>query len=153
MLAYHRRPVCLSFISTDLPILSTVETAATLYQKGKEQFHLLLHQSRVSVDKSETSNEDRLLWLEISPYRVIMTVQANGKSGYRHFWEQGIYGMSRYWLHSYSEQESSCFLLSNYTRSLKLEGYHLPQRLRVEYELWSEKVQLGHYIFHLEIHD
>ncbi len=44
MLTHHRRPVCLSLISTDLPILSTLETAATLYQKDLDRFHLLLHQ-------------------------------------------------------------------------------------------------------------
>ena len=42
MLTHHRKPVCLSLISTDLPIWSVVETAGTLYQKDTDRFHLLL---------------------------------------------------------------------------------------------------------------
>jgi hypothetical protein len=42
--------------------------------------------------------------------------------------------------------------LRNFTRSLTLTGRPLPEHLRVEYELWSAKVQLGHYILNLEIH-
>ncbi|MFN9736355.1 MAG: hypothetical protein ACK544_21260 [Microcystis sp.] len=39
MLAHDRRPVSLCLLSTDLPILSTLETAATLYQKDRHRFH------------------------------------------------------------------------------------------------------------------
>ncbi|MDB9356167.1 hypothetical protein PN486_07935, partial [Nodularia spumigena CS-587/03] len=42
MLTHHRKPVCLSLISTDLPFWSVVETAGTLYQKDTDRFHLLL---------------------------------------------------------------------------------------------------------------
>ncbi len=42
MLTHHHKPVCLSIISTDLPVWSVVETPATLYQKDTEKFHLLL---------------------------------------------------------------------------------------------------------------
>ena len=168
MLAHHRKPVCLSFLSTDLPILASVETAATLYQKDKERFHLLLSQPAThSADTHsfETSSElspdvlaaedpaispKQLLWLELSPYRVIMTMQENGL-GYRHFWEQGVYGTSRFWLHRHEDKDSGSFRLHNFTRSLTLEGSPLPEKLRIDYELWSEKVQLGHYVLHLEI--
>lgn len=148
-------PVCLSMFSTDLPVWSVVETAATLYQKDRERFHLLLSEppvlERHSQEASATSTP-RLLWLEISPYRVIMTMQANGQVSYRHFWEQGVYGISRYCLQTASLRGSHQIRLRNFTRSLTLLGRPLPQNLRVEYELWSEKVQLGCYILNLEIH-
>ncbi|MEA5511203.1 hypothetical protein VB715_15625 [Crocosphaera sp. UHCC 0190] len=154
----HRRPVSLSLMSTDLPILSTIETAATLYQKDRCQFHLLLNQPEAMksvADEEPTSALEtarQLLWLELSPARVIMTLQGNGKFCYRHFWEPGIYGVSRYWLNDDSGDISNAFRLRNYTRSLKLEGDVLPEYLRLEYELWSGKVQLGNYILHLDIH-
>jgi hypothetical protein len=28
----------------------------------------------------------------------------------------------------------------------------LPEHLRVEYELWADKVQVGHYVMNVEIH-
>jgi hypothetical protein len=162
MLTHHRRPVCLSFISTDLPILSTLETAATLYQKDNHRFHLLLNQPEIIqsiADPLTLSGEhvsqappNRWLWLEISPYRAILTMQGDSKFAYRHFWEKGVYGISRYWLNSDKAQPGHSFRLRNFTRNLKLEGDPLPEYLRVEYELWSEKVQLGHYVLHLEIY-
>ena len=162
MLTHHRRPVCLSFVSTDLPVWSTIETAATLYQKDQERFHLLLSEPApperatelTSLSHTQQTKHEpfRLLWLEISPYRVSMTMQRQGKLSYRHIWEQGVYGISRYWLHSDSAIGHESFHLRNYTRSLKLEGRPLPHSLRVEYELWSERVQLGRYILTLEIH-
>lgn len=157
MLTHHRRPICLSLISTDLPICSSIETAATLYQKDKQRFHLLFYQSENTQPDSQTLKDpaktnENLLWLEISPYRAIMTMQGKEKLAYRHFWEQGVYGMSRYWLNSQESQVSNSLRLRNYTRSLQLEGFPLPTHFRVEYELWSEKVQLGHYILHLEIY-
>jgi hypothetical protein len=150
MLTHHRRPISLSLFSTDLPISSTVETAATLYQKDRQRFHLLFYQSEISEKASK--EEGRLLWLEISPYRAVMTMQEKDSSAYRHFWEKGVYGISRYWLNSNNVRESQAFRLRNYTRSLQLDGFPLPKHLRVEYELWSDKVQLGNYILHLEIY-
>lgn len=147
MLTHHRRPICLSVVSPDLSICSTIEAAATLYQKDRQRFHLLFYQSDVSKSDSES-----LLWLEISPYRAIMTMQGKEQLAYRHFWEQGVYGISRYWLNSKDMQSGQSFRLRNYTRSLQLEGSPLPTHLRLEYELWSQKVQLGHYILNLEIY-
>ncbi|MCU0532957.1 MAG: hypothetical protein MUD14_03550 [Hydrococcus sp. Prado102] len=157
MLTHHRRPICLSLISTDLPICSTIETAATLYQKDKQRFHLLFYQSEnpqqdTQVQKDPTKTNEKLLWLEISPYRAIMTMQGKEQLAYRHFWEQGVCGISRYWLNSKESQASDSLRLRNYTSSLQLEGFPLPTNLRVEYELWSDKVHLGHYILHLEIY-
>ncbi|WP_016952208.1 hypothetical protein [Anabaena sp. PCC 7108] len=168
MLTNHRKPVCLSIISTDLPVWSVVETAGTLYQKDTDRFHLLLTAPPLiscevgsSLYPEETlthnnqnpspPNSPRILWLEISPYRVIMTMQGNGQVSYRHFWEQGVYGVSRYWLPTESLQANKPIRLRNFTRSLHLIGKNLPEVLRLEYELWSEKVQLGHYILNLEI--
>ena len=156
MLTHHRKPVCLSLISTDLPIWSVVETAATLYQKDRERFHLLLTEPPFNDEQPTEAlysvATPRLLWLEISPYRVTMTMQGKGHVSYRHFWEQGIYGLSRYWLQSESLQGNEQMRLRNFTRRLTLVGHNLPQHLQVEYELWSEKVQLGRYILNLEIH-
>ena len=155
MLTHHRKPVCLSLVSTDLPIWSVLETSATLYQKDRERFHLLLTEPTIKEQEfsyPSSGTSARLLWLEISPSRVIMTMQGNGKLSYRHFWEKGIYGMSRYWLQGESSPGQSQMRLRNYTINLTLEGKVLPEHLRVEYELWSEKVQLGRYILNLEIH-
>lgn len=159
MLTHHRRAVCLSLVSTDLPIWSTVETAASLYQKDQERFHLLLNEPCLPDEDTEqlpetnqTNPKRRLLWLEISPYRVIMTMQESGKWSYRHLWEPGVYGISRYWLQGNDLQGYEVLRLRNYTRSLSLEGRPLPQHLCLEYELWSEKVQLGSYVLNLQIH-
>lgn len=161
MLTQHHTPVCLSLTSYDLPLWSIVETNATLYQKEPERFHLLLTEpliqdwqdalaqtpTQVLVD----APTPRLLWLEISPYRVIMTMQGNGKFSYRHFWERGVYGLSRYWLQTNNISENSQIRLRNFTRSLFLRGKKLPQHLRVEYELWSHELQIGHYVMNVEI--
>lgn len=169
MLTHHRKPVCLSLISTDLPVWSVVEAAATLYQKDRERFHLLLStppeknceavdnphctQNTLSQQQGnvQVPSTPRILWLEISPYRVIMIMQGNNQLSYRHFWEEGVYGMTRYWLPGESLQPSEPIRLRNYTRSLILNGHPLPKHLRVEYELWAGKVQLGSYILSLEV--
>ena len=105
MLTYHhhRKPVHLSLISTDLPIWSVVNTAATLARKDHERFNLLITEPPLLKERSTqvpAAKNPRLLWLEISPYQVIMTRQASGQLNYRHFWEQGVYGDSLYWLNS-----------------------------------------------------
>ncbi|MDJ0732773.1 MAG: hypothetical protein QNJ47_01595 [Nostocaceae cyanobacterium] len=166
MLTHHRKSVSLSLISVDLPIWSIVETAATLYQKDRDRFHLVLtappvkdYQHQVKRDRNlalASSNpypttSPRVLWIEISPYRVIMTMQGNVQLSYRHFWEQGVYGISRYWLPSESLQLNQPIRLRNFTRSLELTGHPLPEHLRVEYELWTGKLQLGRYILNLDI--
>jgi hypothetical protein len=168
MLTHHRKPVCLSLISTDLPVWSVVETAATLYQKDTHRFHLLLTAPPLISCEVENSlyaedslaprknhvytpSSPRVLWLEISPYRVIMTMQGNGQVSYRHFWEQGVYGISRYWLPAESLRPHEPIRLRNFTNNLTLTGHPLPEHLRLEYELWTDKVQLGHYILNLEI--
>jgi hypothetical protein len=164
MLTHHPKPVCLSFTALDLPLWSVLETSATLYQRENEQFHLLLTeplvQERADTHPNEGSPEvitltetqtPRLLWLEISPYRVIMTMQGNGQFSYRHFWEQGVYGTSRYWLQG-DMSKNEQLRLRNFTRSLQLIGSELPHHLRVEYELWSDKVQFGRYVINVKIH-
>jgi hypothetical protein len=153
MLTQRRLPVSLSLLSTDLPILTAIETSAILYQKDRQQFHLLLNQSDLPQSVAEVNDAGdlgwRLLWLEISPSRAIMTVQGTGKFACRHFWEKGIYGKSRYWLNG---EVNSTFCLQNFTRELQVKGNALPRYLRVEYELWAARVQLGHYALHLEIY-
>jgi hypothetical protein len=157
MLTHHRCPVCLSFISTDFPICIELETIATLYQKDQERFHLLLTEPPVRDRFADDTPTDpfnqtpRLLWLEFSPYRVTMTMQGNGSYSYRHLLERGVYGLSRYWLHSDEPEENRQLCLRNYTRNLLLESNPLPEYLRIEYELWSERVSLGHYVLNLEM--
>jgi len=156
MLTHHRIPVCLSLMSTDLPILSTLETAATLYVRESDRFHLILHQSKeIPVGLHQevlVPAAPQLLWLELSPRRVIMTLQGNTQFSYRHFWERGVYGISRYWLNEGKQHLSDSFRLRNFTRDLTLIGQQLPEFLRVEYELWTGSVCLGHYVLHLELY-
>ncbi|AFZ29301.1 hypothetical protein ABN584_21125 [Gloeocapsa sp. BRSZ] len=144
MLTRYRQPVSLSLISTDLPLQYVVQTVATLEQKDRESFHLLI------TEPSPASPS--LLWLEISPYRVIMTKQAENQVCYRHFWERGVYGISRYWLgNGFFQGSENILQLRNFTRQLTLVNRPLPQQLQIEYELWSQ-VQLGRYVLKLEIH-
>ncbi|UBF26772.1 hypothetical protein K9N68_01880 [Kovacikia minuta CCNUW1] len=162
MLTHHRRPVCLSLISTDFPICTEIETIATLYPKEQERYHLLLTEPVVRDREFDLEGQEnspislapspRLLWLEFSPYRATMTMQGNGQFSYRHLLERGIYGISRYWLHSENSSDNRQLCLRNYTRNLVLEGKPLPHYLRIEYELWSERTKLGNYVVNLEIH-
>ncbi|MEM7770715.1 MAG: hypothetical protein AAF327_09410 [Cyanobacteria bacterium P01_A01_bin.37] len=166
MLSQHRKPVCLSFMAFDLPVWSVTETAATVYQKERDQFHILLTEPAIREEPRETQKNvqdddvltlsamspPRLLWIEVSPYRMTMTMQGNGRFSYRHFWEQGVYGLNRYWLQRGSGDRSEQIKLRNFTRSLSLTGTPLPEHLRLEYELWSGNLRLGHYALNLEIH-
>ncbi len=161
MLTEHRKPVCLSLVSTDLPVLSVVDAAARLSQKDSNRFHLVLtappNKSSQEAIASGTALEaiaptsPRTWWLEISPNRVIMTMQGNAQLNYRHIWKQGVSGSSRYWLPTESSSPNKPITLRNFTNILVLDGHPLPRNLRVEYELWAEKVQLGRYILNLEI--
>ncbi len=155
MLVNRYQTVYLSFISTDLPVWSVIEAKASLYQKDRERFHLLLNQQNLPRSIAPTAEQNKfeqgLFWLEISPYRVIMTMQSNGKLSYRHFWEKGIYGVSRYCLNAGSDQPSKSIRLSNFTRYLKVDNDPFLRNVRIEYEIWSAKVYLGSYILHLDI--
>ena len=63
MLTHQRKPVCLSLISTDLPVQSVVETAATLYQKDSQRFHLLLNAPPIKTEQEARSqNSQNLLY-------------------------------------------------------------------------------------------
>ncbi|HHP7243495.1 MAG TPA: hypothetical protein ACFE0H_02285 [Elainellaceae cyanobacterium] len=161
MLNQHRKPVSLSLMSFDLPLWSVLETSATVFEKDNNRFHILLTEPIIQSKHAEPSAPDlgtlstlqtpRLLWLEVSPYRVIMTMQGNGKLSYRHFWEQGVYGLNRYWLQNELSSHNQ-IRLRNFTRHLDLTGTPLPRHLRLEYELWSNQLRLGHYVLNLEIH-
>ena len=158
MLVNRYKSVYLSFVSTDLPVWNVIEATASLYQKGQERFHLLLNQQNLPcsdsllLDEEDKSKSNQgLFWLEISPYRVMLTMQSNRQLSYRHFWERGVYGVSRYCLNTDSNQPSKSIRLRNFTRYLKVENAPFPQNLQIEYEMWSEKVHLGSYILHLDI--
>ena len=155
MLTNRHKTVYLSFISTDLPIWQVIEARASIYQKDESRFHLLLNQqelphSILPLAERETPKQG-LYWLEISPYRVMMTMQSNNRLSYRHFWERGVYGISRYCLNTQVDQPCQSMRLRNFTRYLKVEGDPSPTNVRIEYEMWSGKVHLGSYILHLDI--
>lgn len=160
MLAHHRS-VSLLLTSTDLPICSGLETVATLYQKDQQRFHLVLTEPWVrdrepAADGTDTltlpqTTTPRLVWLELSPSRVIMTMQGNGYFSFRHLWERGVYGTSRYWLNDEDYLPGQALYLRNYARNLTLEGAPLPNFVRVDYELWANQLRLGHYVLHLDI--
>jgi hypothetical protein len=153
MLTNDRLPVCLSLASVDRHLFSFVETAATVYRKDYQRFHILLSGSSLPDWEPEITHNNtygpRLIWLELSPNRLVMTMQGSQRLNYRHFWERGIYGVSRYWLQSDSGYES--FRLRNYTRNFQWHGRVLPEHLRLEYELWTESLCLGRYVLNLEI--
>jgi hypothetical protein len=157
MLTHHRKPVCLSLISTDLPVWSVTETLMTIYQQDRDRFLLMLNtppEANFPIPKNllhQLQSRPRILWIEISPGKVIMTMQGNVELSYRHFWQQGVYGMTRYWLPNQARQSHKPISLCNYTRSLTLKGEPTPEYLRVDYELWAQKVHMGNYILTLEI--
>jgi len=158
MLTNSYKPVSLSILSTDLALCSTVETYATVYHREGDRFHLSLKEP--GVEEWEVEGEQvvlqptapKLIWLEISSFRTILTAQGSGKASYRHLWQQGTYGISRYWLNKGSALGQDSFRLRNYTRSIFWGGQPLPELLRIEYELWTEQVQLGRYLLNLEIY-
>lgn len=161
MLTHHRKTVCLSLMSLNLPLWSVVEASATLYEKELQRYHLLLREpplrDRLPVDLQEGGGDwssapaSRFLWLELSPYRIILTMQTHGKLSYRHYWEKGVFGPTRFWLQGDDPTYCSQMRLRNYTRDLKLEGDPLPEHLRVEYELWAAQEFLGHYVLNVDI--
>ena len=160
MLTQHRRLVSLSIVSTDLPVWSDVQAIATIYQRDHERFHLLLTEPKVAISQEMSDRgaiqdnplpTPRLLWLEMSPYLITMTMQGDGKLSYRHHWERGVYGISRYWLQGNQVGQGSQLQLRNFTRQLTLSGQPLPTLLHLDYELWSDTTQLGTYVLTLEI--
>ncbi|WP_036480164.1 hypothetical protein [Myxosarcina sp. GI1] len=160
MLVNRHQNVYLSFISTDLPIWHVVETTAALYHQDGDCFRLLLDRQNLpystfaNAHTKEKVNGNRpkgIFWLEISPYRVILTMQGDRCTSYRHFWEKGIYGVSRYCLNAKPPEASSSMKLRNYTRKLILKADPYPTSLQIEYELWSATVNLGSYILYIDI--
>ena len=152
MLVNRYQTVYLSLISTDLPVWDVIEAKASLYQKDRERFHLLLERQNLPCSAlNNNSSKQGLFWLEISPYRVMMTMQSNSKLSYRHFWERGIYGVSRYCLNSSPDRPSKSFRLHNFTRYLMVENDPFLKNVRIEYEMWSRQVHLGSYVLNLDM--
>jgi len=155
MLVNRSQTVSLSFVSTDSPTWNTIVAKASMFQKGEEEFHLLLERQTLPHSTfptmKETESRQGIFWLDISPYRVTMTMQSNGKLSYRHFWERGIYGMSRYCLNTDPSQPSQSIRFQNFTRYLQVENDPFPRSVRIEYELWSANSCLGSYLMHVEI--
>ncbi len=165
MLTQLRRPIHLSF-SADGLLISELETVGTLYQRDRDRYHLVLTEplvmdwdtrsqvgeaSAVSTLTTTAVPTPRLLWIEFSPYRVTMTMQGNGQFSYRHLFEPGVLGLSRYFLQDDSQPNRE-FRLRNFTRNLHMKGNPLPSYLLLEYELRCDRLQLGQYTLSLEIH-
>ncbi len=102
---------------------------------------------------SSSQYKKNLLWLEISPHRVMLSMHSNSGFSYHHFWERRAYSNSRYWLNDNLLEPSSSFRLRNYTRHLQLDCNPFPTSLQVQYELWSSGMKLGTYILHLDINN
>ncbi|BAQ66444.1 hypothetical protein GM3709_3209 [Geminocystis sp. NIES-3709] len=146
-----------------MEILVHLDAIATLYQRDNGRFHIVLNNVEFSKITDDTNfyfpteegeeSQKNLIWLEISPFRVIMTQQSKNGVNYRHYWEKGIYGKTRYWLNDNEEGEkpSNSIYLHNFTRNFTLKGKSIPESLRIEYELWSNRLNLGHYVLHLEV--
>ena len=164
MLTQLRRPIHLSF-SADGLLISELETVGTLYQRDRDRYHLVLTEplvmdwemrsqvveSAISTLVATAIPTPRLLWIEFSPYRVTMTMQGNGQFSYRHLFEPGVLGLSRYFLQD-DLQPNREFRLRNFTRNLHMKGNPLPSYLLLEYELRFDRLQLGQYTLSLEIH-
>lgn len=159
MLANRRTTVTvnLSFISTDAPFWSIMKAEASMWQRDPERFHVLLNQQQLpqSITTPGEGATDTLqqgmFWLDISPYQLTMTMQSNGGLSYRHFWERGIYGTSKYCLNIESNLPSPSLILRNFTRSFTIQSDPYPRLVRIEYEMWSAQLHLGSHILHLEI--
>ncbi|TAD78977.1 MAG: hypothetical protein EA001_05650 [Oscillatoriales cyanobacterium] len=158
----HRRPVSLSLLALDLPTSASVETAATIYENDCDRFHILLAEPALNAIESSlmpgyrppdgaNATGDRSLWLELSPQRAVLTMQSGTGFHYRHLWEKGVYGISRYWLQEESGRGYEQIRLRNFTRCLTLSGRPVPDWVRLEYELWSQNLPLGRYVLNLEI--
>lgn len=162
MLTQLRCPIRLSFSSTDSLLDAEIETVGTLYQKDHDRYHLLLTEPIVSEwdclfhscqqSTSSAVPTPRLLWVEFSPYRVALTMQGNGQFSYRHLFEPGVFGISRFWLQENLLTPSGQIRLRNFTRNLHVKGNPLPCYLLLEYELWSQQLKLGDYQVSIEIH-
>lgn len=160
MLVNRYQTVYLSFIATDLPIWNVIEATASLYQTEPDKFYLLLNQQNSNSTQSaanltslehQDKSEVGLFWLEITPNRIMLTMQSHNRLSYRHFWEKGTSGVSRYCLTEESDRSSTSLRFRNFTRYLKVEQDPFPSNIRIEYELWSKRIQLGSYILHLDI--
>ena len=138
--------VSFSYLSTNLSLLAHLDTIATVYQRQKNTYHLVLADVDFGIvnefsrednlfSASTTSKNKNLIWLEISPYRVIMTQQNQEGLNYRHFWEKGVYGISRYWLNNNTDNEIKQYAmqLRNFTRNLTVKGLSIPEAIRIEY--------------------
>ena len=104
--------------------------------------------SPLSPNKSPLETlPNRHLWLEISPYRAILTMQGNGGFSYRHLWEEGVYGTSRYWVQTSKNRPHD-----QVRRSYEMKGKGIPKAFRLEYELWTQKLSMGRYVLNLDVH-
>lgn len=161
MLTQLRCPIRLSFSSTDLLVDVTIETVGTLYQKDHDRYHLLLTEPftgqwdvlfyKQEHSTSTTVPTPRLLWIEFSAYRVTLTMQGNGGLSYRHLFEPGVFGISRFWLQDQPQNAIEQMRLRNFTRNLHVKGNPFPNYLLLEYELWSQNLKLGDYTLNVEI--
>ncbi len=149
----HYRSAYLSLDYYDCPVLLIADTTATIYQY-KNYFSLILSEPEILDYEEKNVNilrPNRRFWLDIYTDRVVMTMMGNNQFQYRHLWELRKYATSRYWLENEKNKGLSPIRLRNYTRSLRLIKNNLPLTLHLEYDLWNEKIHLGHYLLKLEV--
>lgn len=149
----HHLPVSLSLVGVDFPVWSSLHTNGTIYESQKG-FSLMLSEPAIR-DHEGTGliPPFRQLWLEVSRQRVVMTMQDQQESNYRHQWEVRSYRSSSYWLQSEKNKGHQPLRLRNYTHSLSWDSQSFPLQLRLEYDLWGDKIHLGRYVLILEIGD
>ncbi|MEN9205177.1 MAG: hypothetical protein Q6J68_03890 [Thermostichales cyanobacterium SZTDM-1c_bins_54] len=137
MLSRRSAPVALCWSALDLAWDASAAGVATIYDRGAQQFHVLLHEESVNQGGS------RLLWLEVLPDRLTLTMQGDGQSHFRHLLRPGATGSSHFWV---GEQRLD---VANFTRSLLIDypspARRLPCRVEVVYELWLAHQRLGVY--------
>jgi len=140
MLSRRSAPVALSWSALDLPWDASAAGVGTIYDRGSQQFHLLLHEEAVNTSGS------RLLWLEVLPQRLTLTMQGDGQSHFRHLFKPGATGSSHFWV---GEQRLD---VANFTRALRIDyasrTSKIPRQVYLEYELWLSHQRLG--VYHLD---
>jgi len=89
--------------------------------------------------------------VDFSPYRATVTMQGSSRFSYRHRFEPGVFGLSRYCLQDEQSALTQEFLLRNFTRNLHMKGHPYPQFLLLEYDLWTDRMPLGRYLLQVEV--
>ncbi|MEO1131767.1 MAG: hypothetical protein AAFX40_03570 [Cyanobacteria bacterium J06639_1] len=152
MLVRLKAPVTLSW-SNDSTVLHSLEAAAgTLYRRRPGHFNLVLAEPAVNTH----ATTPRLLWLNIAPQGLTITMQGDGACSYRHALKLHQASTSTYWLQGMGKLQ-----FCNYTSDLVVQYRAMPQssdrllpvpiNVRAQYKLRTGKDQFSHYCIDLAI--